>query len=61
MFILIFVAWNNNSDLYLTGLFQTDRVTVESLDLLAMLDLLVLLDPWDHLVLLADLETVVRP
>lgn len=61
MFILIFVSWISNSGLYLTGLFQTDRVTVENLDLLALLELLVLLDPWDHLVLLADLETVVRP
>lgn len=61
MFILIFVAWISNTVTYLTGLFQTDRVTVENLDLLALLELLVLLDPWDHLALLADLETVVRP
>lgn len=54
------MSWISNSGLYLTGLFQTDRVTVENLDLLALLELLVLLDPWDQLVLLADLETVVR-
>lgn len=41
-------------------LLQTDRETVESLDLLVLLVFLVHLDLWDLQDLLADTETVVN-